>query len=122
MRIQALLLALARHLGTYAELGAAAAAEYRAMLVRRLVLAVLAATTLIAGTGVLWLVGLMALWESGWRLAYVMGTAVLLLLVAATAWVAAMNRPATGPVANVLRSELSKDVELFQQWKSTMSS
>lgn len=120
MRLHAIFLALARHLGTYMELGAAAAEEYRSALVRRATLALLAAVTFVAGSGALWLAGLVALWDTGWRTGYVLGTAVLLLLFAVVTWVVAMTRPLTGPVAGVLKSELHKDAELFQQWKTSI--
>jgi len=120
-RLPAVLLALARHLGLYAQLGAAAAVEYRGAWIRRIALALLAAVTFIAGSCALWLTGLMAVWDSPWRMTYVVGSAVLLLLFAAVAWVVAMAQPTTGPVTGVLKSELQKDAELFEQWQSTMS-
>ena len=46
MRLHAILLALSRHLGSYMELGAAAAAEYRAAWIRRALLLLLAAVPL----------------------------------------------------------------------------
>jgi hypothetical protein len=119
MRLHALLLALAAHLGSYLELGAAAAAEVRRSWIRRALLAVLAATACLAGAGALWLVGLLALWDTQWRLAYVVITAGLLLLAAAAATMCAVARRPAGPFTGVLQSELRKDVELFQEWKST---
>jgi hypothetical protein len=120
MRLHAILLALSRHLGSYMELGAAAAAEYRAAWIRRALLLLLAAMTFLAGSVALWLAGLMALWESGWATLYVVGSAVLLLVVSASAWLASNSlRPTEGPVAGVFKSELNKDMELLQEWTST---
>ena len=121
MRLPAVLLALARHLGTYIQLGAEAASEVRSALIRRVVLALLAAAAFIAGSAALWLAGLMAVWQSPWRMAYVVGSGVLLLLFAVVAWLVAMMRPASGPATGILKSELNKDAELFQQWQSTIS-
>jgi uncharacterized membrane protein YqjE len=122
MRLPAVLRALARHLGIYAQLGAAAAVEYRSAWLRRIWLAVAAIIAFVAGSCALWLAGLMAVWDTGWRMAYVVGSAVLLLLFAVVAWLIAMTRPAAGPVASVLKSELHKDAELFQQWQSSIQS
>ena len=120
MRIHALLQALGRHLGIYMELGVAAVAEYRSAWARRAVLMLVAAVTFIAGSGALWLTGLVALWDTRWRLMYVAVSAAVLLLASLAAWLGAMALRSTGPVAGVLKSELRKDVELFQQWKSTI--
>lgn len=120
MRIHALLLALARHLGAYLELGAAAVAEYRSAWARRAVLVLVAAMTCIAGCATLWLAGLVALWDTSWRLTYVVASALVLLVVSGTTLLFAMAQRSTGPVAGVLKSELRKDVELFEQWKSTI--
>ena len=103
------------------ELGAAAAAEYRSAWLRRTLLLLLAAVTLVAGMAVLWLAGLMAIWNTGWAMTYVFGSGVLLLLVAMAACATAMSRRAAGPASTVLNTELRKDVELFQEWQSTIS-
>lgn len=120
MRAQALLRLLAQHLGSYLELGAAAAAEYRSAWARRLALFLVATATGMAGLAVLWAAGLVALWDTPWRLFYVMASAILLLLTAVGTLYAVMARQPAGPSTGVLRSELHKDMELFQQWKSTL--
>jgi hypothetical protein len=120
MRLHAVMLELLRHLSAYMELGAAAAAECRTAWVRRAVLMLLAATTFLAGASALWLAGLVALWDTGWRVGYVVGTALLLLLIAVVTWAVAISRPLGGPATGVLRSELHKDAELFQEWKSAI--
>jgi hypothetical protein len=119
MRLRALLLALFRHLGTYFELAAAAAVEYRSAWIRRVALALLAAITCMAGCVALWGAGLVALWDTPWRLTYVVTSAVVLLIVSVVAAFAAAA-PAAGPLGRVLRTELRRDVELFQQWKNTI--
>lgn len=119
MRMRALLLALARHLGTYFELGAAAAVEYRRAWIRRIVLLLVATTTCLAGCMALWVAGLVALWDTPWRLTYVVTSGVVLLAVAAVTALAGTTR-AAGPFTGVLKTELRKDAELFQQWKSTI--
>jgi hypothetical protein len=119
--LRALLPALVRHLGTYLELGAAVAAEYQGAWVRRALLCLIAALALFAGAGIFWLGGLMALWDSTWRVPYVLSTGVLLLVAGATAGIAASKRPSGGTVGGILKSELRKDAELFQQWKDTIS-
>jgi MFS family permease len=120
MRLAVVLATLVRHLGTYVELGAEAASEVRSAWMRRIVLGMIAAVAFIGGSCALWLAGLMAVWNSNWRMAYVVGSAVMLLLFAAVAGVVAMARPAGGPVTGALKSELRKDAELFQEWQSTI--
>ncbi len=120
MRFHALLLELARHLSSYVELGAAAAAEYRSAWIRRAVLALLAMALGIAGLAALWVAVLVALWDTPWRLAYVIASGVVSLALGAAALYGAMAWPTGGPATGVLKSELNKDLELFQQWKSTL--
>lgn len=120
MRIQALVRLLVQHLGSYLDLGAAAAAEYRSAWLRRLVLLIVGIATALAGAVAMWTAGLVALWDTPWRLAYAGGSALLLLLVAATSLYGAIARRPAGPSIGVLRAELSKDMELFQQWKQTL--
>lgn len=120
MRAQALVRLLVQHFGSYLDLGAAAVAEYRSAWARRLVLFVVAAATGIAGVVALWATGLVALWDTPWRLGYVAGSAVLLLAVAAGAMYGAVASRPAGRSAGVLRSEFNKDMELFQQWKQSL--
>lgn len=120
MRVPALLLEIARHLGSYMELGAAAVAEYRSAWIRRLVFALLAVVLGLAGLATLWLAGLVALWDTQWRLVYVTTSAVVLLVLAGVAAYGALAWRTRGLAAGVLKSELNKDLELFQQWKSTL--
>jgi uncharacterized membrane protein YqjE len=120
VRAQALVRLLVQHLGSYLDLGAAAVAEYRSAWARRLVLFIVAAATGIAGVVALWAAGLVALWDTPWRLGYVAGSALLLLVVAASALYGALAGRSAGPSVGVLRSELNKDMELFQQWKQSL--
>ena len=111
---------LLQHASSYAELGAAAAAEYRSAWARRIILAVVGVAAGIAGLVALWCTGLVALWDTPWRLAYVGGTALILLVVAGgSLWYALTSHPA-GPSSRLLRAEFDKDMELFQEWKSTL--
>jgi hypothetical protein len=119
MPSQALLLQLAQHLGSYLELGASAMTELRSAWVRRVVLAIIAAALAIAAVAALWGAGLIALWETTWRLPYVIATGVLLLGGAVFSLYCAVERPA-GPSGSMLRAELQKDMELFQEWKRTL--
>jgi MFS family permease len=111
---------LLQHLGGYAELGAAAATEYRSAWVRRALLGVVGTATAMAGLGALWAAGLVALWDTAWRLMYLGGSAVVLLLVSVLTLYLALARQPAGPTAGVLKTELRKDMELFHQWKSTL--
>lgn len=113
-------LLLLEHAGSYAELGAAAAAEYRRALRRRLVLLLAGFVMAMTGLSALWTAGLIAVWETPGRLAYAMGSALALLLVAAASLHSALARSEPGPSAGSLRSELRKDRELFEQWKATL--
>ena len=120
LRLQALFGLLVQHASSYAELGAAAAAEYRRAWARRCVLLLVAVATGIAGIAAAWTTGLVALWDTPWRLAYVAGSAMLLLLVAGISLYLALVPRTAGPSAGLLRSELRKDMELFQEWKRTL--
>lgn len=113
-------LLLLEHASSYAELGAAAAAEYRRAWRRRLVLLVAGVIATIAGLSALWTAGLIAVWETPWRLAYAMGSAMALLLAAGACVHGALTRTGPGPSAGILQSELRKDKELFEQWKATL--
>src|SRR5689334_1383030 len=120
MGLQALIGMLVRHVGSYADLGAAAAAEWRGALGRRLALLWLAFATGIAGVAALWGAGLLLLWDTPWRMTYAFISAALLLVVAISALRGAVGSRSPGPSAGALKSELQKDMELFQQWKSTL--
>ncbi|HWL62487.1 MAG TPA: hypothetical protein VNQ32_06810 [Steroidobacteraceae bacterium] len=120
LRIKALLGLLVRHASSYAELAVAAAAEYRVALARRLVLLAVGVVTALAGLFAAWATGLVALWDTPWRLAYVGGSALLLLLVAGTSLYYALSARSPGPSGGVLRSELRKDMELLQEWKRSL--
>jgi hypothetical protein len=120
LRLQALLRQLLEHADSYTELGAAALAEYRSAWRRRLVWLLVGAVTGIAALATMWATGLVALWETPWRLAYVAGSAMVLLVISGAALHAALARGAPGPSAGLLRSELRKDMELWQQWKRTL--
>ena len=117
MRPAVLLRSLAEHLGSYLELGSMAAAEYRDVWLRRLLLAVVVAVAGITGIVLAWIAGLIALWDTPWRLRYVIASAVLLLISAAIALYRLRSATEYGPYVNVLKSELAKDRELFEQWK-----
>jgi hypothetical protein len=119
-RLQALLRVLLEHFGAYAELGAAAAAEYRATCIRKLVLLAVALTAGFAGLAAAWLAGLAATWDTPWRVGYIMGSAAVLLVAAGISLYCALGRSRPGPSAGLLRSELRKDMELFQQWKASL--
>src|SRR5689334_14199325 len=114
MGLQALIGLLARHAGSYMELGAAAAAEWRGAWMRRFVLLWLALATGIVGVAALWGSGLLLLWNTPWRLIYAFATAAVLLIVALCALRGAVGRGSAGPFAGALKSELHKDMELFQ--------
>lgn len=120
MGARVLIRLLLQHLGSYLDLGAAAAAEYRSAWIRRVLLFVVAMATGIAGVVALWIAGLVALWDTPWRLAYAACSAALLLVIAVGTLYSAMGARTTGPSASVLRAELRKDMELFQQWKQTL--
>ena len=120
MRIHALVRLLAQHALSYVELGAAAAAEYRSAWVRRSVLVLAGLLTALVGLSALWGAGLIALWDTPWRLGYALFSAVVLLAVATWALCEALMGRSAGPSSGALKSELRKDVELFQQWKSTL--
>jgi uncharacterized membrane protein YqjE len=120
LRLRAMALLLLEHASSYAELGAAAVEEYRRALLRRALLLSIGVLLGVAGLAALWLGGLVALWETPWRLAYVMGSAMVLLVIAGATLYGALARSEPGPSTGMLRAELRKDMELFQQWKGTL--
>lgn len=119
LRGYALVQLLVQHVGNYTDLGAAAATEYRDTLARRLLLTVVAVVAGITGLAALWATGLVALWNTPWRLLYLGVTAALLVAVALWALGGALSSRIDGPSVRLLKAELRKDLELFEQWKST---
>jgi len=120
LRIKALLGLLVRHASSYAELAATAAVEYRSQLARRLVLLAVGVVTALTGIFAAWAAGPVALWDTPWRLAYVGGSALLLLTVAGATLYYALSARSAGPSSGVLQSELRKDMELLQEWKRSL--
>ncbi len=120
LRIKALLGLLLRHASSYSELAVAAAAEYRRALARRLLLLAIGTVAALAGVFAAWATGLVALWDTPWRLAYVGGSALVLLVVAGACLYYALSARSPGPSSGVLRSELRKDMELLQEWKRSL--
>lgn len=117
MRPVVLLRSLAGHLGSYVQLGMLAAAEYRDVWLRRLLLAVIVVLAGVTGLTLAWIAGLIALWDTPWRLLYVIATAVVLLAIAAIALYRLRTATGYGAPVNVLKAELLKDRELFEEWK-----
>lgn len=113
-------LLLLEHASAYVELGAAAAEECRRALLRRALLLFVGLIAAVAGLAGLWLAGLVAVWDTAWRLTYVLGSALVMLVTAGVTLYCALARSEPGPSAGMLRSELRKDKELFQQWKATL--
>jgi uncharacterized membrane protein YqjE len=72
-----------------------------------------------AGLAALWVAGLVALWPTPWRLTYVVASAAVLLGTAIVAAYCALAERA-GPSTRVLKAELHKDLELLQEWRSTL--
>lgn len=120
MGIQALLGLLTQHLGSYAQLGCAAATECRSAWARRLSLLVVAMATGMGGLVALWVAGLIAVQDTPWRMAYAAISALVMLGVATWAMREALAPRSSGPSADVLKAELQKDLELLQQWKRTI--
>lgn len=120
MGLQALFGLLARHAASYVGLTAAAAAEWRDAWIKRFTLLYLAIIAGAAGLAALWGSGLLLVWNTPWRMIYSFASAALLVVMAVCALRGALGRHAAGPSAGVLKSELQKDMELFQQWKSTL--
>jgi MFS family permease len=115
-----LALELARHAGSYRELAAVASDEWRRAWKRRLAMLLLGATAGLSGLAIAWAGGLVALWDTPWRMAYFVVSSALLLIMGAILLSYALARRTPGPSAGLLRSELRKDMELFQEWKSTL--
>ncbi len=120
MGLQALIGLLARHAASYMDLGAAAASEWRSALMQRIALLGMALALGVAGLVALWGAGLLLLWDTPWRVAYAFISAALLIIIAFSALRGALGSRSAGPSAGALKSELQKDMELFQQWKSTL--
>jgi hypothetical protein len=92
VHVRALLLALAGHLGTYRELEPVAALEYRSAWLRSMVLTVVAVLTCLAGCVVLWVAGLVALWNTPWLLTYIVASGAVWWIVSAVALFGALAR------------------------------
>lgn len=111
---------LTQHLGSYAQLGVAAAGEYRAAIARRICWAVAAVVFGLAGLAATWMIGVVAFWDTPWRLTYVIASAVVLLVLAGIAAYLAMSVVLGGGATRVLRTELHKDRELFEEWTRSL--
>lgn len=120
LRLLAILRPLGSHLSGYAQLGMAAAGEYRAALVRRLCWAAVAIVAGMAGLAATWMIGLVAFWDTRWRLTYVIVSAVVLLLLAIAAAVLALSKTHPGRSAALLREEFNRDRELISEWTRTL--
>lgn len=120
LRLLAVLGPLAQHLAAYAELGVAAAGEYRAAWMRRVCWMLVAAFFGLFGLVAAWMIGVAWFWDTPWRLTYVIASAAVLLLVAIIAAILAVSKPHPGQAAGLLREELNKDRELWQEWTRTM--
>ena len=119
MRLDRMIRSLAEHLGSYLELGILAAAEYREFWLRRLILAAVVVVAGMWGLAIAWIAGLIFLWDTAWRLPFVIGSAVLLLGAAGWSLGLLLARTSDGPSVSVLKSELKNDRELFEEWKRT---
>jgi uncharacterized membrane protein YqjE len=106
-----------QHLGSYIELLAQAAAEYRASLLKRALFAIAALVAAMATLVSAWITGLALLWDSQWRMAYCVGSALLCLLATIVFTLFALRRPAPGPSIRILRQEASQDLALLQEWQ-----
>jgi membrane protein implicated in regulation of membrane protease activity len=108
-----------RHLGSYVELMGQAACEYRSAFLRR---ALLAAGALFMGTAALaatWTTGLATLWDTPWRIAYCIASAVLCLATTMVLALLANRRSEPGPHIRTLREEATQDLALLQEWRRT---
>jgi uncharacterized membrane protein YqjE len=115
-----LALELARHTGSYGELAAVAVDEWRSAWKRRLAMLLVGAAVGSAGLAVAWVAGLVAIWDTPWRMTYLVVSSAFLLVLGVTFLSFALRRRTSGPSASLLRSELRKDMELFKEWKSTL--
>jgi len=120
LRAIAVLEVLAQHLSSYAELGAAAASEYRGAWTRLLVWLVVGLVCALAGLAATWMIGLVAFWDTPWRMTYVVASAAVLLVFAGFSMYVALAARPPGPASGVLRDELRKDRELFKEWTRTL--
>ena len=108
-----------QHFGSYIELMAQAAAEYRTAFLKRVLLATAAVVTAVATLASAWVTGLALLWDTQWRAAYCVGS-VLVCLVATTILASlAIRRPQPGPHGRTLRAEAAQDLALLQEWRRT---
>ncbi len=120
LRALAVLGPLAHLLSSYAQLGVAAAGEYRTALVRRLCWAAIALVAGLAGLAATWMIGLAVFWDTQWRLTYVIVSAAVLLLLAGISAALALSSLRPGRAAGLMREEFNKDRELFAQWTRTL--
>ncbi len=120
LRLLALLRPLGSHLSGYAQLGMAAADEYRTSLKRRLCWALVALVSGLAGLAATWMIGLVAFWDTQWRLTYVIVTAAVFVVVAIIGAVIALGATRPGRATSLLREEFNRDRELISEWTRTL--
>lgn len=117
MGIAGLLQVIAQHLGSYIELLAQAATEYRASIRRRLLFGAVAAVMATATLAAVWTTGLALLWDTSWRVAYCAASALVCLASTVVLGVLATRRAAPGPHTQILRNEAAQDLALLQEWR-----
>ena len=106
-----------QHFGSYIELIAQAAAEYRAAFLKRVILATAAVVTAVATLASAWVTGLALLWDTQWRVAYCVGSVLVCLVATIILASLAMRRALPGPHRTMLRTEAAQDLALLQEWR-----
>jgi hypothetical protein len=120
VKLIGLLQALAQHVGSYGELVADAAGEYRGHFVRRIVTFAVAVVLGVVGLVAAWAAGLIAVWDSAYRIPYAAGSALLALFISGLLITLAVRAPGSGPRVSRLKRELAMDAQLFNDWKKSL--
>lgn len=119
MGIAGLLQVVAQHLGSYIELLAQAAIEYRASFRRRLLCGAVAVVMAVATLVAAWTTGLALLWDTSWRITYCTTSMLVCLASTVVLGVLATRRGQPGPHVQTLRNEAAQDLALLQEWRRT---
>jgi hypothetical protein len=120
VKLIGLLQALVQHTSSYTGLVCDAAGEYRSRFVRRVVLLVSAVVLGVVGLVAAWAAGLIAVWDSAFRMYYAVGSALVALIVSGLLVSMVIKAPVPGPRVSRLKRELAMDAQLFHDWKNSL--
>lgn len=117
MRLAGILRALGDHAGLYAPLIVDAAGETGRAIRQRVLYAALVLVFSTATMMSLWALGLALTWNTPWRVHYLLATAGVFGVLAIVFARLGAVRGRAGPSTRTLKSEISNDLRMLQQWR-----